>query len=346
MAIEVGTSETRSAGAPARKRTMKAVVQEGDGSPDVLHLREVDVPVLTDDQVLVKVRAASINALDYHAMHGGFVLRVMSKVMGGKQEGPNVCGVDLAGVVETVGKNITDLVPGDEVFGNGQGTLAEYAIGSQRSLLPKPTRLSFAQASAVGVAGRTALQGLRDHGGVQPGTRVLIYGAGGGVGTFAVQIAKALGAHLTAVTGTRNIELVRSLGPDDLVDYTKEDVLKRRERYDVILDVAATRSLGSLRRVLTPTGTLVMVGAAKRGGFAMVLARILGQVIRSRILKQRVVMFIAKTRRDDLAFLKGLIDEGKLTPIIDREYALSETKEAFRYAGSGQGRAKVVVNVS
>jgi NADPH:quinone reductase-like Zn-dependent oxidoreductase len=345
MAAEIGTNQTRAA-APTARRTMKAIVQEGDGSPDVLHLREIDVPVPTDDQVLVRVRAASINALDYHSMHGGFVLRVMSKVMGGKQVGPDIRGVDVAGEVEVVGKNITDLRPGDLVFGNGQGTFAEYAIGSQRGLLPKPTRLSFAQASAIGVAGRTALQGLRDHGGLQPGQRVLIYGAGGGVGTMAVQIARALGAHVTAVTGTRNLELIRALGPDELVDYTKEDVLKRRARYDVVLDVAATRPLGDLRRVLTPTGTLVMVGAAKRGGFAGILARILGQVVRSRILKQRVVMFMAKTRREDLALLKALIDEGKLTPIIDREYALSETVEAFRYAGTGQGRAKVVINVS
>jgi NADPH:quinone reductase-like Zn-dependent oxidoreductase len=279
-------------------------------------------------------------------MHGGVVLRLMSRVMGGKDDGPTIRGVDLAGEVEAVGKDITDLRPGDLVFGNGRGTLAEYAIATERGLLPKPTRLSFAQASAVGVAGRTALQGLRDHGGVQAGTRVLIYGAGGGVGTFAVQIAKALGAHVTAVTGPRNLDLVRALDPDELVDYTTEDVLKRPERYDLILDVAATRPLGALRRALSPAGTLVMVGAAKRGGFAMVLARIVGQVVRKRLLRQRVVMFVAKTRRDDLAFLKRLIDEGKLTPIVDREYPLSEAREAFRYAGSGRARAKVVVNVS
>jgi NADPH:quinone reductase-like Zn-dependent oxidoreductase len=253
--------------------------------------------------------------------------------------------VDVAGVVEAVGKNVTDLRPGDEIFGMGTGTWAEYATGTERSLVPKPARLSFVEAGAIGVAALTALQGLRDHGHVQRGQRVLIYGAGGGVGTFAVQISKALEAHVTAVTSTRNIDLVRPLGADELVDYTKEDVAKGDERYDVILDVGATRSLRDLRRMLVPGGTLVCAGAAKRGGWLGIVARLLAMFFRSRVLRQRVVFYIASARREDLAYLKELIEAGQLRPAIDRTYTLEEGREAVRYAMSGQARAKVVITM-
>jgi NADPH:quinone reductase-like Zn-dependent oxidoreductase len=228
-----------------RKQTMKALVQEGYGSADVLHVREIERPVLAEDQVLVKVRAASVNALDWHSVHGGVVLRAAASVM--RQKDIPVRGVDLAGVVEAVGEKVTSLAPGDEVFGGGPAAFAEYAKANEKGVVLKPRALSFEEAAAIGVAGRTALQGLRDKGQVRPGQRVLICGAGGGVGTFAVQVAKALGARVTAVTSTANLDIVRSLGPDEVIDYTKEDFTRRKERYDVIYDVAANRSLSHLR---------------------------------------------------------------------------------------------------
>jgi NADPH:quinone reductase-like Zn-dependent oxidoreductase len=321
---------------------MKALVQDGFGSADVLHLREVPVPAVTDDRVLVKVHAASVNAADYHVIHGAWIIRVIGTLF--RQPPANrIRGVDVAGVVEAVGKNVAALKPGDEVFGMGTGTWAEYATGTERSLLPKPAGLSFVEAGAVGVAALTALQGLRDHGQVRPGQRVLIYGAGGGVGTFAVQIARALGARVTAVTSTRNMDLVRPLGADTLVDYTLNNVAKGDNPYDVILDVAATRSIRDLRRMLVPGGTLVCVGAAKQGGWLGILARLLGAIFRSRVLRQRVVSYVASARREDLAYVKELIDAERVRPVIDRTYSLEDAREAVRYAMSGQARAKVVI---
>jgi len=323
---------------------MKALVQEGSGSADVLHLREIDAPTVADDRVLVQVRAASVNAADYHVVHGAAIVGVIGKLL--RQTPKPVRGIDLAGVVEAVGKNVTTLRPGDEVFGMGTGTWAEYATGTERSLLQKPAGLSFVEAGAIGVAALTALQGLRDHGRVRPGQRVLIYGAGGGVGTFAVQIAKALEAHVTAVTSPRNMDVVRPLGADVLVDYTKEDVATREPRYDVILDVAATRSLRDLRRMLVPGGTLVCPGAAKRGGWLGILARLLAVMVRSRALRQRVVFYIASVTRDDLAYLAALIEAGRLRPAIEKTYPLDDAREAVRYAMSGQARGKIVITVS
>jgi NADPH:quinone reductase-like Zn-dependent oxidoreductase len=324
---------------------MTALVQDGGGSADVLHLRQIEKPAVTDDRVLVKVHAASVNAADCHTVHGMRIVSVIAKLLRQPPLSP-IRGLDVAGVVEAVGKDVTNLRPGDEVFGTGTGTWAEYATGTESSLLPKPARLSFVEAGATGVAALTALQGLRDHAQVRPGRRVLIYGAGGGVGTFAVQTAKALGAHVTAVTGTRNMDLVRPLGADELVDYSKEDVAKRETRYDAILDVAATRSLRDLRRLLVPGGALVCVGAAKRGGLLGVLARLAAMIFRSRVLRQRVVTYIASIRREDLAYLKELIEAGQLRPAIDRTYPLGEAREAVRYAMSGRGRAKVVITMS
>jgi NADPH:quinone reductase-like Zn-dependent oxidoreductase len=323
---------------------MKALVQDGSGSADVLHLREIDAPAVTDDDVLVNVHAASVNAVDYHMVHGAMIIRVIGKLLRRSRPTP-IRGVDVAGVVRTVGKNVTNMRPGDEVFGTGRSTWADYATGTERSLLPKPARLSFVEAGAVGVAALTALQGLRDHGQLRPGQRVLIYGAGGGVGTFAVQIAKALGAHVTAVTCTRNMDLVRPLGADELLDYTKTEVTTGEERYDVILDVAATRSFRDLRRMLVPGGMLVCVGAAKHGGWLGIIARLLATMFRARVLHHRVVGYTASVRRDDLAYLKELIEAGQLRPVIDRTYPLEEGREAVRYAMSGRGRAKVVITV-
>jgi len=324
---------------------MNALVQEGGGSADALHLRQIDKPSVADDRVLVKVHAASVNAADYHMVHGARIVGLIAKLL--RQSPPHaVRGLDLAGVVEAVGTGVANLRPGDEVFGMGTGTWAEYATGTERSLVPKPPRISFVEAGAIGVAALTALQGLRDHAHVQPGQRVLVYGAGGGVGTFAVQIAKALGAHVTAVTGPRNLDVVRPLGADDVVDYTKEDVAKRPTRYDAILDVGATRTLRDLRRMLVPGGTLVCPGAAKRGGWLGILTRVVAMTVRSRVLRQRVVGYIASARREDLAYLTELIEAGRVRPVIDRTYPLENAREAVRYAMSGQGRAKVVITMN
>jgi NADPH:quinone reductase-like Zn-dependent oxidoreductase len=324
------------------KETMRAIVQEGYGSADALHLRDIPRPTVAEGRVLVRVRAASVNALDWHSVHGGLMIRAVSTLM--RQKDEPVRGVDVAGVVESVGPGVTRFAPGDEVFGNAPASFAEYALAREQGLAPKPRNASFEQAAAVGVAGRTALQGLRDHAQVKPGQRVLVNGAGGGVGTFAVQIAKALGAHVTAVTGTRNLELVRSLGPDEVVDYTKEDFTRRGGRYDAIFDVAGNRSISDMRRVLVPSGILLLVGADKRGGMA-IFTRIGTAFVRSRVLKQRIVFFVARTALADLVVLKELIEEGKLRPAIDRTYPLSEGVEAVRYVGTGQARAKVVITM-
>lgn len=323
---------------------MKALVQEGSGSADVLHLREIEPPVPGDDEVLVKVHAASVNAADYHVVHGAWIVRVIGRLF--RQARPNpVRGIDISGVVEAVGKNVTRLRPGDAVFGAGTSTWAEFATGTERSLVEKPAQMPFVEAGAVAVAALTALQGLRDHGHVQAGHRVLVYGAGGGVGTFAVQIARALGAHVTAVTSTRNLDLVKTLGADLLVDYTREDVATRGERYNAILDVAATRPFGDLRRMLAPEGTIVCAGAAKDGGWLGIIVRMLAVIFRSLALRQRVIAYVAKVRHEDLIYLKELIEAGRLRPVIDRTWPLEEGREAVRYALSGQGRAKVVILV-
>jgi len=322
---------------------MKAIVQDGYGSADVLRLREIEKPFVSDHDVLVRVRAASVNALDWHVVHGGPFLHMMAFLL--RQPKIAVRGVDVAGHVEAVGKNVTRLKPGVEVFGSARGAFAEYVAAKEDRFVPKPRRLTFEQAAAVGIAGVTALQGLRDKARLRPGQRVLIHGAGGGVGTFAVQIAKALGAHVTAVTSTRNLDVVRSIGPDELIDYTQEDFIRRGQRYDVLFDVAATRSLADLRRVLEPKGTLVLAGAAKGDGFAP-LGRILKALVLSRVGSQRLVPYIATVRYDDLVVLKELIEAGKLSPVIDRTFPLSEAADAVRYVGTGQARAKVVIKVS
>jgi NADPH:quinone reductase-like Zn-dependent oxidoreductase len=260
-----------------------------------------------------------------------------------RQQDEPVRGVDLAGTVEAIGPNVTRFKPGDEVFGGAVATFAEYVRAREDRLLLKPRDLPFEQAATLNVAGHTALQGLRDHAQVKPGQRVLIHGAGGGVGTFAVQIAKALGAHVTAVTGPRNVDVVRSLGADEVIDYAKEDFTRRPERYDAVLDIAATRSLSDLRRVLKPDGIFVQVGAPKTGSWIGVFARIISVMVRARLLRQRVKFYVAQNRLDDLVFLRDLTETGRLRPVIDRTYPLAEAREAVRYVGTGQARAKVVI---
>ena len=320
--------------------TMKAAVQEGSGSADVVHVRDIPRPELREGTVLVRMRAASVNALDWHSVHGGLLMEIAAKVMRSKDE--PVLGVDLAGTVEAVGPGVTRFKPGDDVFGGAPASCAEYVRAREDRLLLKPRDLPFEQAGSVNVAGRTALQGLRDHAQIKPGQRVLIHGAGGGVGTFAVQIAKALGAHVTAVTGPKNVDIIQSLGADEVIDYSKEDITRRPERYDAVLDIASTRSISSMRRLLVPNGTFVQVGAAKSGWIG-VFGRIFGVMVRKRVLRQRVTFYMAQGTPADLVVLRDMIESGKLRPVIDRTYPLSEAREAVRYVGTGEARAKVVI---
>jgi NADPH:quinone reductase-like Zn-dependent oxidoreductase len=318
---------------------MRAIVQEGYGSADVLKLREIALPIVADDGVLVRVHAASVNALDSHLVYS---LLPGRGLLGPPSPRRAVRGVDVAGTVETVGRSVTRFKPGDEVFGVAPGAFAEYASTTQDRLAAKSPRLTFQQAAALPVAGVTALQGLRDKAGVQPGQRVLVHGAGGGVGTFAVQIAKALGAHVTAVTGPRNLEVVRSLGPDRVIDYSREDFARLGERFDVFFDVAATRPIRECLDVLVPKGAFVVVGAAK-GGLTALFGRLLALLAIWPFTSRRILWFIARVRSHDLVTLQELFEAGKLTACIDREYALDEVPDAIRYVHSGQGRAKVVI---
>jgi len=332
------------ANAPAHQTTMKAIVREKYGSPDVLKLKDIERPVIDDDGVLVRVRAASINAYDWHMMRGSPYLVRM--VAGLRKPKSSALGVDVAGQVEAVGKNVTQFRTGDEVFGSRSGSLAEYVRGTEESfLVPKPAGLTFAQAAAVPMAATTALQGLRDKGKIKPGQRVLINGASGGVGTFALQIAKAFGAHVTAVCSTRNVDQARSLGADEVIDYTREDYTRSGRRYDVILDVAASGSLSARRRVLEPSGTLVSVGSADGYGMASIVFGLLEAAVLSRVGSQKIPFFLAKNSKEDLIVLKELIEAGKVRPVIDRTYPLNETAEAMRYLETGHARAKVVITV-
>ena len=340
MTTATGVSEMANQ-AEDRGGMMRALVQEGRGSADALHVREIPRPQATEGRVIVRMRAASVNALDWHTTHGGLLLEIIGKLMRTTDE--PVRGVDIAGTVVEVGPGVTRFKPGDEVFGSAVATFAEYVRAREDRLLLKPSDLPFEQAATINVAGHTALQAVRTHAEVKPGQRVLIHGAGGGVGTYAVQIAKALGARVTAVTGPRNVDMVRSLGADEVIDYTKEDFARRRERFDAVIDISATRSLSALRSVLGPDGILVQVGAAKHGGWIGIFARIIGLMVRSRVLRQRVKFFVAQNDRDDLAFLLELIAAGKLRPQVERTYPLSEGREAVRYVGTGEARAKVVI---
>jgi NADPH:quinone reductase-like Zn-dependent oxidoreductase len=322
---------------------MQAIVGTEYGSPDGLELREVDTPAVGDDQVLVRVRAASVNPADWHFMRGlPYPVRLESGLRRPKRTVP---GADVAGVVEAVGKDVTEFQPGDEVFGYRGGSLAEFVCGGERNFLRKPAGLTYEQAAAVPLAGFTALQALRDRGRIEPGQRVLINGAAGGVGTFAVQIAKELGADVTGVCSTGNLDMVRSIGADQVVDYTVEDFTRSGQRYDLIVDAVGNRSLSDLRRALTPAGTLVLAGGGN-GRWLGPLLLPLKAVVVSRFVRQRLLPFLAKYTKDDLRVLKELVDAGKVTPVIDRTYPLSEAPEAIRYLEAGHARGKVVVTVS
>jgi NADPH:quinone reductase-like Zn-dependent oxidoreductase len=322
-----------------RDGKMKAIVQDGYGSPDVLELREIEKPVVGDDRVLVRVRGASVNAADWHLMQR--LPHLIGMILGMPRS--RVRGGDMAGHVEAVGKHVTRFKPGDEVFGVGIGTFAEYATAFEDRLAPKPRDLTFEQAAAIPIAGCTALQGLRDQGQVKAGQRILIYGAGGGVGTFAVQIAKSLGTHVTAVTSTRNVDLLHSIGADEVIDYTKEDFTMREQRYDLLFDIGANRSYADCQRILAPNGKLVLCGAPS--GLWAALLRLFKAQLMSRTGSQRSA-FLARVRHGDLVVLKELVEAGKLSPVIDRRYPLSEVPDALRYLGTRHARGKVVIRVT
>ena len=320
---------------------MKAIVKDRYGSPDVLRLEEVEKPAVTDEGILVRVRATSINAHDWHMLRGKPYLARLSEGFRAPKE--RHLGLDVAGIAEEVGAKVTHVKPGDAVFGSRYGAFAEYVV--TRNVVPMPKGLTFEQAAAVPTAGLTALQGLRDHGALQAGERVLIIGAGGGVGSFAAQIARALGAEVTAVTSTRNLDMVRSIGADTVIDYTRDDFTRGKERYDLILDVGGTRRLSAMRRVLTPTGRIVMV-APQPGQWIGPIARVLGAVITTRLGGKPARAFLAQVNKDDLVALKKLIEAGKVTPVIDRTYPFDQIPEAVRYVEDGHARGKVVITVA
>ena len=323
---------------------MKAIVQDEYGSPDMLELREIDRPEVGDDGVLVRVHAASVNPADWYAVAG--TPYVGRPQMGLRKPKPNRLGVDFAGVVEAVGGKVTRFKPGDEVFGGRPGAFAEYVcLPEDRGLALKPANLSFEQAAAVPVAALTALQGLRDKGRIQPGQQVLINEASGGVGTFAVQIAKSFGADVTGVCSTRNVDMVRSLGADQVVDYTQEDFTRSDRRYDLLLDVAGSRSWSACRRVLNPRATLVLVGGPKSNRVIGPLSHIIEVRLASLRASQKVTFFIAKLTNEDLVALQELLEAGTVTPVVERSYALSEAADALRYLGKGHAQGKLVITL-
>ena len=322
--------------------TMKAWVYDRYGSPEVLEFRDVPLPAFRDDhEVLVRVQGASVNPLDRHMLKPPFIFRRGQGFFRPKMGRP---GRDLAGRVEVVGKDVKDLRVGDEVFGVGRGTLAEYAAADETELVLKPSRLTFEQAAAVPVAATTALQGLRDKAQVRPGQRVLINGASGGVGTFAVQVAKSLGADVSCVCSSQNVDLARSLGADRVFDYAREDFTQGGQRYDVIFDTQLNHPLAAYRRVLNPRGLLLAVGAGSGTG-SRILGRLLKTTLGARIVGPRTKFFIASIKQGELLALKELLEAGKVTPVIDRRYGLNQVPDAFRYLAQGHARGKIVVTV-
>jgi NADPH:quinone reductase-like Zn-dependent oxidoreductase len=321
---------------------MKAIIYRNYGSPDVLRLEEIEKPVPQDNEVLIEVRAASVNPLDFHLMKGTpRVARIMTGLLKPKVTRP---GVDVAGVVEAVGSNVTQFHAGDEVLGSCKGAFAEYVCASEGALVLKPANLTFEQAAAVPVAAFTSLQGLRDKGRIQPGHKVLINGAAGGVGTFAVQIAKSFGAHVTGVCSTRNVEMVRSIGADYVIDYTQEDYTQSGQRYDLIFDTVGDHSLSDNRRVLGSKGAIVMAGGPTDSLLGILLPP-LRALVMSRFVSQTLVPFLARRRKEDLIIMQELLEAGKVTPVIDRTYPLSEVSEAVRYLEEGHARGKVVITL-
>ena len=320
---------------------MKAAVYSRYGPPEVVHIADIEKPVPKDDEVLIKIRAASVNPLDWRLMRGApYLLRALPGLRKPKIKRP---GRDVAGQVEAVGRNVTEFKPGDGVFGACRGAFAEYACAPESALVSKPPNVTFEQAASVPVAGLTALQGLRDKGHIQPGQAVLINGAAGGVGTFAVQLAKSFGAEVTGVCSTRNADMVRSIGADHVIDYTQKDFTKMGQRYDLLFECVGNCSLSACRRVLNSNGICVIAGAPRE--LWPFVGRALGAPVLSRCVSQKFVTFMARVRKEDLAVLGELMAAGKLTPVIDRRYSLSEVPEAIRYLEKGHARGKVVITL-
>jgi NADPH:quinone reductase-like Zn-dependent oxidoreductase len=326
---------------------MKAIVQDRYGDVEVLDLRDIDQPVPTDDRVLVRVHAAGLHRGDWHVMTGlPYLIRIVVPTLGLRGPKSLVLGMDVAGHVEAVGASVTRFQPGDAVFGWCDGAFAEYACAPEDQLAAKPANLSFEQAAVVPISGFAALQGLRDEGQIQEGQTVLVIGAAGGVGSFAVQLAKAFGAKVTGVASTAQVELVGTIGADDVIDYTRQDVTDGTRQWDLVLDCAGRRTLSQLRRALTPTGTLVIVGGEGGGRWLGGFDRNLRAVALSRFTSQRLRMLSSTPRQEDLEVLRELIEAGKVTPVIGRSYPLAEVPEAIRQMVEGRGGGgKVVITV-
>ncbi len=322
---------------------MRAILSCEYGAEN-LKLQEIEKPAPNDDEVLVRVRAASVNPVDGHMIRDSWLARLFS----GLRKPTNTrFGTDFAGVVEAVGKNVTDFKAGDEVFGGKNGAVADYVcVKAQRGIVMKPNNVTFEQAGSVGVAGITALQGLRDKGRIQSGNKVLINGASGGVGTFAVQIAKAFGAEVTAVCSTRNVDLVKSIGADHVIDYTKEDFTKTDQHYDMIYDLVSNHGFSERRKILTPNGICVLAGVGGAGLHPGMMGRVAAtfwNVFRSKFTRQKFVFYIAQFTKQDLNVLRDLMQSGKVVPVIDRTYKMNQTADAVRYMEEGHARGKVVV---
>ncbi|HEV8196874.1 MAG TPA: NAD(P)-dependent alcohol dehydrogenase [Gemmatimonadales bacterium] len=321
---------------------MKAIVYHRYGGPEVLGCEDLPKPEPGDDEVLIRVRAASVNPMDCSFLTGVYLMRLMTGFRRPKLTRP---GVDMAGEVEAVGRNVTRFKTGDPVFGAARGAFAEYVTAAPDRLALKPATLGFAQAAAIPVAGMTALQGLRDKLRIQPGQRILVTGSSGGVGSFAVQIAKAFGAEVTALCSTRSVELVRSLGADHVIDYSREDFTRSASRYDLIFDTVGNRPLSACRRVMTPKGTFLAVGARPGGRWIGPLPHLLRLFASRPFVSQRVVFFVARVTTEDLNALTRLIESNQVTPVVDRVYPFAEVADAFRYLKEGHPRGKVVVRI-
>src|SRR6266566_7020569 len=330
------------------KGCMKAIVRDRYGSPDVLQLKEVEKPAPNDVRgVLVKIYASSVNPADRYDVRGPpFLIRLVLPLfrMGMGLRRPKEAGVgsDFAGKVEAVSNNVTQFKPGDEVYGVCNAGYAEYGAARESRIALKPANCSFEESAAVPIAGFTALQALRNHGHIKPGQKVLVNGAGGGVGTFAVQIAKSFGAEVTAVTNTGNLGMVRALGADHVIDYTKEDYTKNGQRYDLIVDIGASHSISDYKRIMNPTSVFVLVGMKDK-----IIRRLLPFIIRARLSRgdKKFTFFVAKSNQEDLVTLKELMEAGKMVPVIDRRYSLGETAEAVRYFEEGRTRGKIVITM-
>jgi NADPH:quinone reductase-like Zn-dependent oxidoreductase len=322
---------------------MKAIVQHRYGSPDVLQVEDVALPTVADDEILIRVRAASVNPYDWHYVTGTpYVMRMQAGLRSPRQLIP---GADVAGEVEAVGRNVTRFQPGAQVFGLGHGAFAEYLTAPADRMVRIPAGLTFEQAAAVPMAALTALQGLRDRGRLQPGQQVLVNGASGGVGTFAVQLATSLGAEVTAVCSTRNVDAVRSLGADHVIDYTHEDFAATGRRYDLILDIAGNRSTADRKRALTRRGTLVLVGGPKQNQWFGPIGSLLTLLLAARFGRQRLVGMLTRNKAEDLAVLAELLTAGAVTPLIERTYPLHEVPKALAYVGDGHAQGKIVITV-